>query len=121
MLPAQLSRLAGRGLLVDACARAGVTVLLSGHIHAASVDLVTLVAEDKRRHALAVVAGTAISRRTRGTMNSYVLLDLSAPTGVGANLTVEIRQPDGPGWSAIRTSRFRYTDNGMAAVQPNGT
>lgn len=121
VLPAELSGFAGRGLLVDACARTGVAVLLSGHTHTASVDLVTLGLEDDRRQALAVVAGTAVSRRTRGTMNAYVVLDLSAPMRVGANLNVEIRQPDGSGWSATRTSRFRYADNGIVAIQPNGT
>ncbi len=121
VLPAEKSGLVGRRRLVDACARAGVSVLLSGHTHLASTDLVTLGAEDDRRRALAVVAGTGISRRTRGTVNAYMLLDLSAPMDEQADLTVEIRQPDGPGWSAVRTSRFRHTDNGMVALESDET
>jgi 3',5'-cyclic AMP phosphodiesterase CpdA len=116
LLPTKMTRLGGRGHLTNACARAGVTVVLSGHTHTPSVDLVTFGARDNRRQALAVVAGTAISTRTRGATNSHAVLDFSGPMSPHAILTVEIRQPDGANWSAARTFRFQLGDAGIVAL-----
>lgn len=114
VLPANLSALYGRQRLVDACDRAGVAVLLSGHTHVASADIVTLD-EDHHRHALAVVAGTAVSSRTRRSVNAYNVVDLSGPMEVGATVTVQIREAEGSGWSSRRTVGFAYGDEGMVA------
>ena len=43
-----------------------------------------------RHQAVAVVAGTAISPRTRGVPNAYAVLDLAGPMVAGATLTVRI-------------------------------
>ncbi len=114
VLPANLSALRGRQRLVDACDHASVAVLLSGHTHTASVDVVPL-STDGGRHALAVVAGTAISSRIRRTANAYNVVNLSGPMEVGATVTVQIREADGSGWSAGRTVVFDYCDAGIAA------
>ncbi len=115
VLPSSLSGLAGRTLLVDTCAQAGVALLLSGHTHTASADIVPLGAPGTRRSALAMVAGTAISKRTRGTANSYGVLDLSGPMEAGTQLTFEIRQAVGTEWSGHRSERFEYTAEGVVA------
>ena len=115
VLPETLSGLVGRRLLVSSCAEAGVAVLLSGHTHVSSVTS-TPLGEPGRRSALAVVSGTTISRRTRGGPNSYGVLRLSGPMEVGATLTLELREPEGMGWSVGLRSRFVYTPHGVAAV-----
>jgi len=114
VLPANLSALRGRRRLVEACDQARVSVLLSGHTHRSSVDVVPL-GSDSRYHALSVVAGTSMSSRTRRTANSYSVLWLSGPMELGATATVQVREPDGAGWSAVRTSSFSVGVEGMAA------
>ena len=118
VLPASLSGLVGRGPLVEACARTGVSVLLSGHTHVPSVDIVTMEAAGVRHQALAVGAGTAISRRTRGVPNAYAVLDLAGPLRTGATLTVQILQPEGTGWLVTRSERFEYGPEGIVAGPP---
>ena len=114
VLPARHSGLVGRSSLVAACARAGAAVLLSGHTHTAAADVVDLDGGDGPRRALAVVAGTAVSSRTRGTPNSYGVLHLGGPMTDGTPVTLEVRQPDAAGWSTARVSRYRYTALGMS-------
>ncbi len=115
VLPANLSAFRGRGRLVEACGQARVSVLLSGHTHKASVDVVTLRSNPRHR-GLSVVAGTAISSRTRRTANSYNVVDFSGPMEVGATVTVQVREPERARWSAVRTSCFRFGAEGMAAT-----
>ena len=115
VLPEKLSGLVGRRLLVNACAETGVAVLLSGHTHVASVTSASL-GEPGRRSALAVVSGTTISRRTRGSPNAYGVLRLSGPMEVGASLIMELREADGTDWSIGPSARFEYTANGVVAV-----
>lgn len=115
VLPEKLSGLNGRKRLVDACADAGVTILLSGHTHTPSVDIVTLCETGVQHRALAVVAGTATSRRTRGTSNAYGLLNLAEPMEAGATLSTQIRERVGSGWVAVRSDRFVYTPEGVTA------
>ena len=119
VLPASLSGLLGRGALVEACAETGVSVLLSGHTHVPSVDIVVMEAVGVRHQALAVGAGTAISRRTRGVPNAYSVLDLAGPMVTGAALTVQILQPDGTAWLVSRSERFTYGPEGIVACPPD--
>ena len=118
VLPASLSGLVGRGPLVEACAEAGVSVLLSGHTHVPSVDMVAIEAEGVRHQALAVGAGTAISRRTRGVSNAYAVLDFAGPMVTGAALTVQILQPDGTAWLVSHSERFASGPEGIVACPP---
>ena len=115
-----LSGLLGREALVEACARTGVSVLLSGHTHVPSVDIVTMEAVGLRRQALAVGAGTAISRRTRGVSNTYAVLELEEPMMPGAQITVRILQPEGTTWRIARSKRFAYGPQGVVACPPEG-
>jgi 3',5'-cyclic AMP phosphodiesterase CpdA len=116
VLPAHLSGLIGRALLVGACAEAGVAILLSGHTHAPSADVVDLYAPGLHRRALAVVAGTAISSRTRRTTNAYGVLHLDEAMVAGGRVTVRVREPTSTGWSDRRTAHFAYTSDGIIAV-----
>ncbi len=86
----------------------------SGHIHTPSVDIVTLRGAGVQHRALAVVAGTATSRRTRGTSNAYGLLNLAGPMEAGATVSTQIRERVGSGWADVRTDRFVYTREGVA-------
>ncbi len=122
VLPSNLSALRGRRRLVDACDQAGVPLLLSGHTHTASIDIVPLGAVGGgvvERCALAVVAGTATSSRTRRTANAYNVVDLEGSMEVGAIVTVQIREPDGSGWSPRQTVRFEYGDHGVVGCAAN--
>ena len=118
VLPPGLSGLVGRDLLVDACAQAGVAVLMSGHTHTASADVVCLDVLERRHSALGVVAGTTISKRTRGTPNSYGVLRLSDSMDVGARLTLEVREPINGQWSLANTAHFGYTSEGVVVCTP---
>ena len=115
VLPTHLSGLVGRGLLVGACAEAGVAILLSGHTHTASADVVDLDAPGVHRRALALVTGTAISSRTRGTTNAYEVIRLDGSMVAGTPITVEVREPAPADWSERRTTHFVYTSDGVAA------
>ncbi len=117
VLPAHRSGLVGRDRLVEACGQAGVAILLSGHTHRATADVVDLDRGGRPpRRALAVGAGTAISSRTRGTPNAYGVLRLGTPMAQGAVVEWEVREPDTVGWATARTARFRYTAEGMSAA-----
>ena len=115
VLPAGLSGLVGRELLVSACAEAGVAILLSGHTHTPSADVVDLDGPGVHRRALALVTGTAISSRTRGTANAYEVIRLDGPMQEGTPITVQVREPTSHGWSDSRTARFGYTSDGVVA------
>ena len=93
-------------------------MFLSGHTHTASIDVVTLGVggcSGEKRCALSVVAGTTISTRTRRTANAYNVVDLQGAMEIGATVTVQVREPDGSGWSSGRTVRFEYGDVGIVA------
>ena len=112
--PAHLSRLVGGEQLVGACAEAQVALLLSGHTHTPTADVVDLVAPGVHRRALAVVTGTAISSRTRGSANAYEVLQLDGAMVEGARITVRVRESTGAGWSEVRVTRFGYDSDEVA-------
>jgi 3',5'-cyclic AMP phosphodiesterase CpdA len=115
VLPSNLSALRGRLRLVDACEQAGVAVLLSGHTHTGSVDVVTLGEDGGAHRALAVVAGTAISSRTRRTANAYNVLECSGPMEIGTSVILHIRDHNGSVWAPARTVCFNYSAEGIVA------
>jgi len=115
VLPADLSGLVGRELLVSACAEADVALLLSGHTHTPSADVVDLDAPGGHRRALALVSGTAFSSRTRGTANAYQVILLDGPMLEGTPISVQVREPESTGWSDRRTVHFDYTSDGVVA------
>jgi 3',5'-cyclic AMP phosphodiesterase CpdA len=119
VLPEELSGLVGRRLLVNTCAGTGVDVLLSGHTHVSSVSTVSFGAPG-RHSALALVSGTTISRRTRGSPNSYGVLQLAVPREDGACLTLDLRQADGMDWSTGSSARFEYTQKGGVVFGTTG-
>jgi len=116
VLPAHLSGLVGRDLLVEACADVDVAVLLSGHMHTPSADVVDLHAPGIHRRALALVAGTAISTRTRGTVNAYEVVHLEGAMVSGGRVTVQIREATSTGWSERRTTHFGYASGGVTGA-----
>ena len=117
VLPVHLSGLVGRELLVGACAEADVAILLSGHTHTPSADVVDLDAPGVHRRALALVTGTAISSRTRGTANAYEEIHLDGAMVAGARITVQVREPTPNGWSERRVTHFGFTSDGVVAEQ----
>jgi 3',5'-cyclic AMP phosphodiesterase CpdA len=118
VLPSHRSGLVGRSELATACADAGVAVLLAGHTHTPSADIVDLDGSGARHRALALVSGTAISSRTRGASNAYEVLRLDGPMVPGARVTVEIREPAAVGWTVARAIRFGFAPEGIVAVTP---
>ena len=114
VLPAHLSGLLGRDELVAACAEARLALLLSGHTGVPTVDVVDLDAPCVHRHGLAVVTGTAINRRTRGTSNAYEVIRLDGPMAEGGRITVQARESTGGSWSDGRTSTFGHGPDGVA-------
>ena len=116
ILPAHLAGLVGRDLLVGACAESHVAILLSGHTHVASAAVVELTAPGIHRSALALVTGTAISSRTRGTANAYEVVHLDGAMVAGAHVTVSVREPTPTGWQETRTDHFICTPDGIVAT-----
>lgn len=112
VLPERLSALLGRRHLVGACAFAHVAVLLAGHTHVPSLDVVPL-GGISAPSALAAVSGTTISRRTRGGSNSYLVLRLSQMMEIGSKFTVELREADEAEWIVGSAARFELTDKGV--------
>jgi 3',5'-cyclic AMP phosphodiesterase CpdA len=76
VLPRELSGLVGRSALVSACADAGVDLLLAGHTHDPQIARVRLTSRAVSRQALSLVAGTAVSQRTRGSLNCYFVVEV---------------------------------------------
>jgi 3',5'-cyclic AMP phosphodiesterase CpdA len=118
VLPSHRSGFVGRSRLAAACADAGVAVLLAGHTHSPSADIVDLDGSGARHRALALVTGTAISNRTRGGSNAYEVLRLEGPMVPGTGVTVEIREPTASGWTVARTASFGYGAEGIVPVTP---
>ena len=116
VLPAHLSGLVGRDPLVGACAAVDVAVLLSGHTHSPSADVVDLDAQGIHRQALALVSGTAISTRIRRTANAYLVIRLDGLMRAGTPITVSRREPTPNGWSDTRTTHFALTPDGVEAA-----
>ena len=79
------------------------------------IHLVDLDAPGVHRHALALVTGTAISTRTRGSSNAYEVLELDGAMVAGARITVRVRESTGAGWSEGRVSRFGFASDGVVA------
>ncbi len=115
VLPDNLSGLVGRDPLIGACAEADVAILLSGHTHTPSANVVDLDGPGTHRQALALVAGTTISHRTRGTANAYEVVHLDGAMVAGGRITVRLREPTATGWSERRSAHYEYASNGVLA------
>jgi predicted phosphodiesterase len=68
--PHGLTRIVGRGRLVRALVSARVDLVLAGHTHVPSTRVVELTGAGHAHRLVEVVAGTATSRRARGTDRS---------------------------------------------------
>ena len=101
VLPHELSGLFGRKGLVAAAADAGVELLLAGHTHDPQVARVELVSATTARPALSVVAGTAVSERTRGSLNSYHLIECH-------HLALVVRERQWTGRDWVEGMRVEY-------------
>ncbi|HYC77499.1 MAG TPA: metallophosphoesterase [Planctomycetota bacterium] len=80
---------------------AGVDLVLSGHVHAASRTATHAYRVDDRT-VLVVQAGTATSRRTRGEPNHWNLIVID-----GGNVRVESRHWNGARFEATSAEEFR--------------
>jgi 3',5'-cyclic AMP phosphodiesterase CpdA len=95
-----LARIVGRAALVRALAAARVDVVLAGHTHVPVSRAVDLVHEGVAHRVIEVVAGTATSRRTRGTDRSWTVIRIDA-----ASVVVEERHERDGRWVTGRTVR----------------
>jgi 3',5'-cyclic AMP phosphodiesterase CpdA len=94
-----LARIVGRRGLFRAVARARVDLILAGHTHVPAASLVELEATTHRP--LEVVAGTAVSRRTRGGCRSWTAIRVEP-----AAVVVEERRETAAGWRTGSVRRF---------------
>jgi 3',5'-cyclic AMP phosphodiesterase CpdA len=93
-----LARMVGRDRLLRAVASARVDLVLAGHTHVPRADLVRL---DGAHTPVEVVAGTAVSRRTRGTGRSWTAIRVDRTAVV-----VEERLQTTAGWRTGAVRRF---------------
>jgi 3',5'-cyclic AMP phosphodiesterase CpdA len=96
-----LERLVGRARLVTALVEAGVDLVLAGHTHVPEARAVELAAGGRRHRIVEVVAGTATSRRTRGSGRSWTLIRIDADA-----VDVSERYQVDSGWRNGGTARF---------------
>jgi 3',5'-cyclic AMP phosphodiesterase CpdA len=96
---AGLARVAGRGGLFRALARADVDLVLAGHTHVPDSRCVELPGTSHRL--IEVVAGTATSRRTRGVGRSWTVIRVD-----GEAVRVEERYEAEAGWIAGRRTCY---------------
>jgi 3',5'-cyclic AMP phosphodiesterase CpdA len=94
-----LARMVGRTRLMRAVASAGVDLILAGHTHVPAADLVEPGATDHRP--VEVVAGTAVSRRTRGTGRSWTAIRVHRTA-----IVVEERRQAATGWHTGAVHHF---------------
>jgi 3',5'-cyclic AMP phosphodiesterase CpdA len=90
---------------LDAIADAGVDLLLTGHYHQASSRNVTSYHLTTKRTVLVSQAGTAISTRRRGEVNSYNLVRVDRRRVACAQ-----REWDGRRFVTMRTERYSHFD-----------
>jgi 3',5'-cyclic AMP phosphodiesterase CpdA len=95
------ARIVGRAALVRALVVARVDLVLAGHTHVPSSRSVELVHGGTAHRLIEVVAGTATSRRTRGTPRSWTVIRIDPTTVV-----VEERYELGGCWVTGRTVRY---------------
>jgi 3',5'-cyclic AMP phosphodiesterase CpdA len=88
-----LARIVGRRRLTEALVEARVDLVLAGHTHVPAVGDVELLAGARSHRLVAVVAGTATSRRTRGAARSWTLITVHDRT-----IVVQVRFQNGCGW-----------------------
>ena len=94
-----LARMAGRTRLMRAVGAARVDLILAGHTHVPRVDPVRL--DGTAHEPIEVVAGTAVSRRTRGTGRSWTVIRVDRTAVV-----VEQRVQTAGGWRTGSVRRF---------------
>jgi 3',5'-cyclic AMP phosphodiesterase CpdA len=96
---AGLARLVGRRRLLQAVGSARVDLILAGHTHVPRASQVDLGATAHRP--VEVVAGTAVSLRTRGTVRSWTVIRVDS-----AAIAVEERLQSATGWRTGGVQRF---------------
>lgn len=89
------------GLLLEAIGYVGIDLILAGHVHTAYSKIIAPENTPAYTSILAS-AGTSISKRRRGTPNSYNLIQISCKN----ELDVIIRQFDGRAFFNHKHSRF---------------
>jgi 3',5'-cyclic AMP phosphodiesterase CpdA len=108
--PGRREALVGRGAAaLTSLADCGLDLVLTGHLHREFTG--DLAGHTLARSALALHAGSAVSRRLRGEANSYNLVRVRGP-----RVEVELRVFDGGAFVALRTSRFLRTGSGWVPL-----
>jgi 3',5'-cyclic AMP phosphodiesterase CpdA len=96
---------------LDAIAEAGVDLLLAGHYHLASSRNITSYHLTTRRTILVSQAGTAISTRRRGEVNSYNFIRID-----GRRVACAQRDWDGHRFVTRSVERYRHADGHWSAL-----
>jgi len=91
---------------LEAVAKAGVDLLLTGHYHQASSRNVTSHHLTTKRTVLVSQAGTAISTRRRGEVNSYNFIRIDGRRRVSC----EQREWDGSRFTTTTAEHYRHFD-----------
>lgn len=94
---------------LSALAGCGLDLVLTGHLHREFTG--DLAGHTLARGALALHAGSAVSRRLRGEANSYNVVRVDGP-----RLAVELRVLAAEGFTAARTLRFLRTGAGWVPI-----
>lgn len=97
-------------MALEQLADCGADVLLSGHLHEASVQHTAERYRIAGLSALVVQAGTATSDRTRGTTNTFNVLRTSP-----ARITIERHAWTGAGFACEATESFHHDGKGWHA------
>jgi 3',5'-cyclic AMP phosphodiesterase CpdA len=95
------ARIVGRDALARALADARVDVVLAGHTHQPATRCVDVTGSGAAHRLVEVVAGTATSRRVRGTARSWTVIRIDP-----AAIVVEERYERDGAWCAGRSVRY---------------
>jgi 3',5'-cyclic AMP phosphodiesterase CpdA len=105
----------GSSSAMQAFAACGVDLILSGHLHLSHTSLTAERYRIPGHSALIVQAGTAISNRGRGELNSFNVLKISQEKLTVERLTWNAASSS---YTLLKTERFTRTATGWTADQP---
>ena len=91
--------------------RAGVDMILSGHLHSSGVGETTKRYPVPGRAILLIRAGTASSTRRRGEVNAFNVVRIA---GLEVTVACMVWRPDGGRFATASTERFHRTEVGWA-------
>jgi 3',5'-cyclic AMP phosphodiesterase CpdA len=95
--------------------RAGVDIILSGHLHVSGIGETTKRYRSPGRAVLLIRAGTATSTRRRGEVNAFNVVRI---TRLEVAIDCMVWRPHEGRFVAASTERFRHTEVGWSRLAP---